>query len=445
MSGVAAGLFVNWLAHDLVASVLGMLARFSPRRTLTFAGEAQPLMASESWRPVPLWDQFTTSLFLAVLGLAGLVSRTRRGSQAGITLLLVWTGAMVAATVGQVRFSYYLAVNVALCAGYTCDLLIGWGRASDPEAAVSTSHRFGPARLIAVVVLAALMVVPNVSRYQTLASVPANPSTAWIDTLYWLRTNTPDPFGDPQVYYASFDSGRSRPGVAPPRSTYGVLSWWDYGYWVLRLGRRVPIANPTQTGAREAAGFLLAEDESAAALLADGVGARYVIVNCELQARLSPENMLWTGFLDDMAGALGEPRAKYVRVARKTIAGESQPVLLYEPAYYRTMMSRLYLADHDPPPRQAAAWAVTIEERTQNGSAYWELLSETPFSSREEAAAFVEAADSPNVRLVGKDPFVSCVPLPPLQEFVRAYRSPERIQYAGRVGPSFVQVFERVR
>ena len=27
------------------------------------------------------------------------------------------------------------------------------------------------------------------------------------------------------------------------------MNWWDQGYWILQTGRRVPITNPTQSGA----------------------------------------------------------------------------------------------------------------------------------------------------------------------------------------------------
>ena len=302
----------------------------------------------------------------------------------------------------------------------------------------------GAAGLLAGVGLAALLVIPNVSAYRTLANVTATPNVAWTDALYWLRHNTPEPFGDPQVYYSSFYSG-SRGQVSRPRAAYGVLSWWDYGYWIARMGRRVPIANPKQTGVREAASFLLAEDESEAAVLADAIGARYVVTNWELQALLGQDNEIQAGFLADMAGAHGARLTRYIRVAYKIRAGELQPLILYEPAYYRTMMSRMYrAAPVSSLAQREAAWAVTLEERTRNGSPYLELVDETFYSDYEEARAFVEAAHSPNVRLVGKDPFVSCVPLPPLQEFTRAFRSLDRILYEGRAGPSLVQIFERV-
>jgi len=45
---------------------------------------------------------------------------------------------------------------------------------------------------------------------------------------------------------------------------YGVLVWWDFGYWVTRLAHRIPSANPKQTQAKEVTAFLLAETAEAA-------------------------------------------------------------------------------------------------------------------------------------------------------------------------------------
>ena len=85
-----------------------------------YVREALPLLQSQERYPLPLWNQFGPCLFLAILGgvryWLAYESRHARG-----TLLMVWTGVMIAATFAQVRFAYYLGVNVALFAGFACD------------------------------------------------------------------------------------------------------------------------------------------------------------------------------------------------------------------------------------------------------------------------------------------------------------------------------------
>jgi hypothetical protein len=119
--------------------------------------------------------------------------------------------------------------------------------------------------------------------------------------------------------------------------------------------------------------------------------------------------------------------------------------MLYEPAYYRTMMSRLYRAGFDPDPALAPAWVVTLAEREERGVRFWELVKESSFADHSAAEALVVAAHAPNVRLVGKDPLVSGVPVDAPREFVNVYRSLEKEDHNGLNGPPVVQIFERVR
>ena len=34
-----------------------------------------------------------------------------------------------------------------------------------------------------------------------------------------------------------------------PPAAFSVMNWWDQGYWIMQTGRRVPVSNPTQSGA----------------------------------------------------------------------------------------------------------------------------------------------------------------------------------------------------
>ena len=82
-----------------------------------------------------------------------------------------------------------------------------------------------------------------------------------------MAENTPEPVtyanpdGDPLDYYGQYD----RTGdFEYPEGAYGVLSWWDYGHWITGEGERIANANPFQQNVREAADFLLAQDEEEA-------------------------------------------------------------------------------------------------------------------------------------------------------------------------------------
>lgn len=441
---VAAVIAAHLATDDIRIPLLAALRRLSPARAGVIVNEARPLLAVAWNQSASPWNQFTTSLFIAVVGLGAALSDLRGSLSPRRFLVVIWTAGLALAMFGQIRFSYYVAVPVALWAGYGCEELLAWTRSAVANA---TGRQWsGSLALAATVGVLTLLVGPNVGAYRSMMTGrPPGPGSIWVDAMQWLRTNTPEPFGDPGVYYSSFGQSRRVTAAVPPTATYGVLAWWDYGYWIIRVGRRVPIANPMQTGAVEAAQFLLSEDEAEAAALADSLGARYAIVNWDLQTRLSQSGVVLSDFLLGMTRARGTDLSRYIRIAYRMVGGERQPVVLYEPAYYRTMMSRLHRAGGTVRAGEITAWAVTLQERNKDGASYWELASEIPFADYEQARAFVEAAGSPNVRLVGKDPNVSCLPLPPVDTFRRVYRSLQHQEYQGRLGPPALQIYERTR
>jgi dolichyl-diphosphooligosaccharide--protein glycosyltransferase len=440
---VIASILLTWGVGSS-AFMLDALRRFSPARSfrMTLAEESEPLMRSADRWPIPLWNQFTTCLLFASGAFALIVADGKQRRSMHGLLFVVWTIGMLFATFGQVRFSYYLAVNVALCAGYACDRITVW-LTTPTDVSAPRPVRGRSARIVTSVFLIATIVVPTISRYQEIT--PAGPSSSWIDALQWLRGHSPDPFGDADVYYASLaarDGRSAAPGMA---SSYGVLSWWNYGYWIIRIGRRVPIANPRQSGVSDVAAFLLAQDESRSVTIADDLGSRYVIVNWELQPRITEKHEVMAGLLQNMAGALDEGTDRYIRVAYRNTSAGREPVILYEPAYYRTMLSRLYRAGYSGDSRRPAAWVVTLAERQERGSPWWEIVEESPFADYAKAQAVADAAHSPNVRVVGKDPFVSCVPVEQPRGFIRVYQSLLRESDEGRAGPAAIQIFERVK
>ena len=91
-----------------------------------------------------------------------------------------------------------------------------------------------------------------------MAQSPPKPSDDWYDSLIWLRENTPDPGKTPQ---------------------YGIMTWWDYGNWILYISKRPVVANNFQIGGDEAARFFIEPDEALANKIMDMRKARYVVVD----------------------------------------------------------------------------------------------------------------------------------------------------------------------
>jgi dolichyl-diphosphooligosaccharide--protein glycosyltransferase len=63
---------------------------------------------------------------------------------------------------------------------------------------------------------------------------------------------------------------------------YGVLSWWDYGNWIIFLGHRPAIANNFQTGISDSATFFVSQNESDTLGIIQKDNVKYVMTDYEM-------------------------------------------------------------------------------------------------------------------------------------------------------------------
>jgi hypothetical protein len=119
-----------------------------------------------------------------------------------------------------------------------------------------------------------------------------------------------------------------------------------------------------------------------------------------------------------------------------------QAVFYCYPDYYRTMGVRLY-AFQGRGVTDVRPWVVFYDERLDQGRIVKKIIREVPFTRLEDAEHFVRTSRTERVRIVSKDPLVSCVPLEPLTGFMPVYRSlGHQARSDGTPGPSAVQVYE---
>ena len=250
------------------------------------------------------WGSFTTSLFLCFISLGILIYLIIKRGETDKTLLIVWSLVMLAATLSMRRFAYYFVVNVALLAGYLAWLIIEFSgfreKAAEPAEALRETkpkkkdkqkkERRGGSRPatswvgrgLAIIVVFFLFLFPNIGGAINTASHPLYaPSDAWCESLSWMRDNTPDPFGNPDFYYDLYEPPPPGESYDYPQTAYGVTAWWDYGYWITRIGHRIPTSNPGRGHGGEASAFT-APDETAAYYDTSGLGswpADYVVLS----------------------------------------------------------------------------------------------------------------------------------------------------------------------
>ncbi len=429
VAAVLIGLVLAFLVRGNVSGLGEQVRRLLPWGRVAYVREALPLLQSELRYPIPLWNEFGPSLLLAIAGgllcLAGPRLEPRRG-----LLLLIWTCVLLAATFAQVRFTYYLGVNVALLAGHAADALLR-----------AVEYRRRQLRVVTAVVALGVIASPLAARLKAERHKPSSFSDDWYDALQWLNTRTPEPFGDPDAYYRTDYSLNENNRTST--STYGVLAWWDYGYFIVRVGRRVPVTNPRQTRVAQVARFLLAQDAAKAESLADGLGARYLVVDAMLQSRIQVRSFRTDGFFGAIAIAAGRKPTDFCEefeTSGEGAAGQELRLYCY-PNYYRAMAVRLYAFGA----RAVMPSSVTAISWTDSSRGHAKrLVRQRTFGTFEEASRFVASQPSQRWRIASSDPLTSCVPIEALPEYRQVFQSiGQQPTSAGEPGPSFVQIYER--
>ncbi|GAG56502.1 unnamed protein product, partial [marine sediment metagenome] len=281
------GLAIFYMVNpSLLSSMLGRFSIFFPGGVALTTMEMQPLLFPRGDFSLALaWGNFTTGFFLSFISLGMLIYLAIKRGNAEKNLLVVWSLLILLATLGQRRFASYFAVNVTLLTGYLSVLIyyvirfiidyfrsgrtdymswqilefVGFKELMARPAELPTRAERKRARLkrgwegrfhptivhvsvsLWVIVVFFLVFFPNIApAIATAKQARFAPSDAWCSSLSWLKENTPDPFDNPDFYYELHQSPSSGEPYNYPESAYGVMAWWDYGYWITRIAHRLP-------------------------------------------------------------------------------------------------------------------------------------------------------------------------------------------------------------
>jgi len=451
LAGVATFYIIN---PSLLKTMVGSLGIFAWPVGTTIL-EMQPLLIPVGNFTLQLaWGNFTTGFFLSLISLGILIYLIVKRGEADKTLLVVWSLIILAATLSMRRFAYYFVVNVALLTGYLSWQILaftGFKRLAAKPVEMSgamqrerdkVKKRGITARHIymafGVIVVFFLSFFPNIGpAIATASQARFAPSDAWCESLTWMRDNTPEPFGDPGFYYQLYEPPPPGERYSYPESAYGVVAWWDYGYWITRLGHRMPIANPGGGASGTVAQIFVAQDEAAANKIMDdqGAGSRYLIVDYSTV----------TGKFYAVATLIGSNQSEFYDVYYLPQDGMLKPVTLFYPEYYRSLAIRLYNFDGKQVTPQSSMVISYQEKVSQEGITYKEITGVQPFPSYEEAEAYVASQESGSYRIVGNSLFTSPVPLEALEHYKLVYSSPSSIIQPG-LGPiPEVKIFEYAR
>jgi hypothetical protein len=120
-----------------------------------------------------------------------------------------------------------------------------------------------------------------------------------------------------------------------------------------------------------------------------------------------------------------------------------QKLYIY-PEYYRAFSTRLYSFDGKTVVEQKPLVISYIEQKDQNGTRFRIVLSETEFSTYQEAQDHVASQTEGNYAIVGNDVLISPVPLEALQHYRPVYNSEDSIAVSSTNQTAAIKIFERI-
>lgn len=245
----------------------------------------------------------------ALIGLLALILYLWHAQvQDGQLLFLIWTLSILALTLAQNRFLYIFSANMAILIAFL------FVRAMAVLDRKDIFRDVSPVPLKMALLLAIFL--PSAIGAVVMIQEPPEISGDWVGSLTWLENNTPT------------TSGFDAPSQVPE---YGVMSWWDYGNWILYRAHRPVVANNFQAGAKDAARFFLSESEDDALNILESRRSKYVITSADILYETLPSVALW----------IDEEPSSYVRIT------DDQGVLTFEHSkrFLGTVLARCHLFD----------------------------------------------------------------------------------------------------
>lgn len=127
-----------------------------------------------------------------------------------------------------------------------------------------------------------------------------------------------------------------------------------------------------------------------------------------------------------------------------TKGGKLKPVKFFHPAYYRSMLVRLYNFNGKAVSPQKTLVISYEEKLSEEGVRYKEITGSKSFSTYQEAKAYISDQETGNYRIVSTDPLTTPVPLEELNHYKLIHQSDATTTVAGKELPE-VKIFEHVK
>jgi len=271
---IAVAAFIYNVAPDFYQNaVAGIHYLIGSSGILQTIAEARPILFDDSFTIRHVWSRFTIFGLTAVIGLFAVIKEMhKKNYPSEIIFFCTWTVIILILTVYQRRFAYTLAINFAILSGYFANMLYNMWKKEQEQNNKQKSKKAASKTplwetitntsiiLIFIVIISIFFFVPIVDT----VIYPGTPSTDWQESLVWLESNSPE-----TSFYLESDNSPE----------YGVLSWWDYGNWILYMAKRPVVANNFQTGVEDSARFFITSNESESLSILEKRNVKYVITD----------------------------------------------------------------------------------------------------------------------------------------------------------------------
>lgn len=320
-------------APEFYQSAKGGISYLFGGGVLATIQEAVPLFNTPSggFTLSNVWYAFGFTFYIALLALIYFIYRTiREKYPPEAVFLITWSLIVLVLTILQRRFIYLLAVNIAI---FTAFFIVGVLKPfkEGKEITISRKKRKGQREagsgsrailnITMTIILLFLIGISNIVVIKSMASgTMGAPEPDFRDSYVWLKDNS-----KPTSYYDA-------PDKTPE---YGVMSWWDYGNWILYIARRPVVANNFQTGIDDAARFFTEPDEKTANEILDKRNVRYIITDAQ---------MLKLKF-KSIALMAGKRPEDYYEIKTVSDMGEIRSVNNENKKFFDTMLSKLHVFD----------------------------------------------------------------------------------------------------
>lgn len=175
-------------------------------------------------------------------------------------------------------------------------------------------------KIFSSLVLIGLVFIPCILAGFAFAKDQGLIDPVWKDSLTWLGASSPE-----TSYYLD-------PAGTPE---YGVLSWWDYGNWIVYQAQRPAVSNNFQTGVDDSAHFFTTDSEEEAKAIIEKLKVKYVMT----------DNLMAGGKFGSIVKLAGENISKYVNVQTVNVNGGLQTIATAKKEFTETEVYKLHQLD----------------------------------------------------------------------------------------------------